>query len=227
MPGIDDDATDRIAVAAQKLRQRVHDDVGTVIDRPDQIGRGQRVVDDQRYARLARHRRDRLDVGDAAGGIGDGLDEDRFRARRDRALEARDVVGISPHHVPAKALERMRELVDRAAIELSRGDELVAGLEQLLQHHDLRGMARGHGKRGRAAFERRDAFFQHRIGGIADTGIDVAERLQAEQRGGVVGVVEDKGCGLINRSRARTGGGIGLCTGMHGEGRKSRKAIAH
>ena len=144
-----------------------------------------------------------------------------------RALEARDVIGIGPHHVPAKALERMRELVDRAAIELSRGDEFVAGLHQLLEHHDLRGMARGHCKRGGAAFERGHALFQHRVGGVADAGIDVAEGLQAEQRGGVVGVVEDEGCRLINRSRARTGGGIGLCTGMHGEGRKSRKAIAH
>ncbi|MGY3626735.1 hypothetical protein ACVWWI_003666 [Bradyrhizobium sp. USDA 3686] len=121
----------------------------------------------------------------------------------------------------------MGELVDGAAIELSRGDELVAGLEQLLQHHDLRGMARGHRQRGRAAFECCDALFQHRVGGIADAGIDVAEGLQAEQRGGVVGVVEDERRRLIDRSRARTSGGIGLCTGMHGEGRKSRKAIAH
>jgi hypothetical protein len=37
-------------VAAEKLRQRVHDDVGAVLDRLAQIGRGQRVVDDERHA---------------------------------------------------------------------------------------------------------------------------------------------------------------------------------
>ena len=204
-------------MAAQKLGQRVHDDVGAVVDRADQIGRRQRVVDDQGHAGLARDRRDRLDVGDAAAGIGDELDEDRLGARRHRALEAADVVGVGPQHVPAKALEGVGELVDRAAIELSRGDEFVAGHQQLLQHHHLRGVARGDGKRRGAALERGDALFQHRVGGIADAGIDVAERLQPEQRGGMVGVVEHKGRGLIDRRRPRAGGGIGLRTRMHGK----------
>ena len=196
----------------------MHDDVGAVIDRADQIGRRQRVVDDQRHAGLAGDGGDRLDIGDAAGGIGDQFDEDRLGARRHRALEACDIIGIGPRHVPAKALEGMGELVDRAAIEFSRGDEFVAGHQQLLQHHDLRGVTGGDRERRGAAFQRRDALFQHRVGRIADAGIDVAERLQAEQRGGMVGVVEHEGRGLIDRRRPRAGGRIGLRTGMHGEG---------
>ena len=47
---IDDHAADRVAVAAEKLRQRVHDDVGAVVDRLAEVGRRQRVVDDQRHA---------------------------------------------------------------------------------------------------------------------------------------------------------------------------------
>ena len=54
---IDDDAADRIAVAADELGQRMHDDVGAMLDRPHQIGRGQRVVDDQRQAVLVGDRR--------------------------------------------------------------------------------------------------------------------------------------------------------------------------
>ena len=225
--GIDDDAADRVAVAAEEFRQRVHDDVGAVIDRADQIGRRQRVVDDQRHAGLARHGRDRLDVGDAAAGIGDRFDEDRLGVRRHRALEAADVVRIGPHHVPAKALEGVGELVDRAAIEFSRGDEFVAGLHQLVQHDHLRGVAGGDRKRGGAAFERGDALFQHRVGRVADAGIDVAERLQAEQRGGVVGVVEDERCRLVDRRHPRAGGGIGLCARVNGEGGKSGLTIGH
>ena len=168
----------------------MHDNVGAVVDRADQIGRRQRVVDDQRHAGLAGDRRDRLDIGDAAGGIGDQLDEDRLGARRDRALEAADIVGVGPHHVPAETLEGVGELVDRAAVEFARGDEFVAGLQQLLKHHHLRGVAGGDRERRGAAFERGDALFQHRVGRVGDAGIDVAERLQPEQRGGVVGVVE-------------------------------------
>ena len=47
---VDDDAAHRIAVAADELGQRMDDDVGAVLDRPHQVGRGQRVVDDQRQA---------------------------------------------------------------------------------------------------------------------------------------------------------------------------------
>ena len=54
---VDDGAAHRIAVAADELGQRMDDDVGAMLDRPHQIGRGQRVVDDQRQAVLARDRR--------------------------------------------------------------------------------------------------------------------------------------------------------------------------
>ena len=53
-----------------------------------------------------------------------------------------DVVGVGPHHVPAEILERVIELVDRAAIELLRGDELVARLHQ-------RSASRSPARRGR------------------------------------------------------------------------------
>ena len=69
------------------------------------------------------------------------LDEDRLGVRRHRALEAADVIRVGPHHVPAETLEGVGELVDRAAIELARRDEFVAGLQQHLEYHHLRGMA--------------------------------------------------------------------------------------
>jgi hypothetical protein len=58
--------------------------------------------------------------------------------------------------------------------------------------HDqhLRGVAGGDRETGGAAFERGDALLEHGVGRIADAGIDVAERLQAEQRRRVVDVIE-------------------------------------
>src|SRR6185437_11555246 len=85
----------------------------------------------------------------------------------------------------------------------------------------------GHRERRCAALERRDALFQHGVGRVADAGIDVAERLQPEQRGGVIGIVEHERRGLIDRRRPGAGGGIGLRARMHGEGRKSGKTIGH
>ena len=84
---VDDQPADRVAVAAEKFGQRMHDDVGAIIDRLAEIGRGQRVIDDQRHACVLRDLGDRLDVGDDAARIGDRLDEDRLGFRTDRALE--------------------------------------------------------------------------------------------------------------------------------------------
>ncbi len=42
-------------------------------------------------------------------------------------------------------------------------------------------------ERGDAAFQRRDALLQHRLGRVHDAGVDVAELLQREQVGGVLG----------------------------------------
>ena len=52
LAAVDDDAAERRAVPAHELRQGMHDDVGAVFDRPQQDGRGNRVVDDQRNAVL-------------------------------------------------------------------------------------------------------------------------------------------------------------------------------
>src|SRR5499427_8845290 len=187
---VDDQAADRVAVAAEEFGQRVHHDVGAVVDRLAQVRRRQGVVDDQRHAGAARDVGDRLDVGDDAARIGDRLDEDRLGLRADAALERADVVRIGPHHVPAEILERVVELVDRAAIELLRRDELVARLHQHVEDQHLRGMAGSDREAGGAALERGDALLEHGVGRVADAGVDVAERLQAEQRGGMVDVLE-------------------------------------
>ena len=225
LAAVDDDAADGIAVAADELGHRVEDDVGAVLEGPAEIGRGQRVVDDERHPCPLGDRSDGLDVGDGAAGIGDRLDEDRLGLRADRILEGGDVVDVAPLHRPAEGLERVIELVDRAAIELARGDDLVARLHQRVQRDQLRRMARGHGQRRRAAFQRRDALLQHVAGRVHDARIDVAEGLQAEQRRGMVGVVEDVGRGLVDRRHPGAGGRVGLGAGMDRQRGKTGYAI--
>ena len=135
----------------------MHDDVGAVIDRLAEVRRGERVVDDIRHARAFGDLRDRLHVGDDAAGIGDQLGEDRLGLRADRALERGQIVGIGPHNVPAEILERVIELVDRAAIELFRCDEFVARLHQAVKQSKpaRRGLRRPQAPRCRPRARRR------------------------------------------------------------------------
>ena len=57
------------------------DDVGAVLDRPAEVGGRERVVDDQRQARLVRDLRHGRDVDHDAARIGEVLDEDRLAFR--------------------------------------------------------------------------------------------------------------------------------------------------
>ncbi len=71
-----------------------------------------------------------------------------------RALEILRIGRIDEMTSPAQLLEREAELGERAAIEVARGDELVARLHQCEEGEELGGMARGRGHRGAPAFER-------------------------------------------------------------------------
>ena len=68
-----------------------------------------------------------------------------------------------------------------------------------------------------APFERGDALLEHVGGRIHDPGIDVAEFLEREQVGGVLGALELIGGGLVDRHRDGAGGRIGAPTGVQRE----------
>lgn len=153
----------------------------------------------------------RLDVDDDAAGIGQAFDEDGLGSVADGRLEIVRVVRIDEGAVPAQLLERQAELGQRTAIEIARGDEMVARLQQGEEGEELGGVAGGGGDRRAPAFQAGDAFLQDADGGVGQARIDVAEAVQVEQAGGVVGVLEHVGRGLVDgggaRARRRVGGG--------------------
>src|SRR5208283_651406 len=98
---------------------------------------------------------DALNVDDNAAGVGEVLDEDRLAPRREGPAEILRLGGIDEMAGPAELLERQPELRERAAIEVARGDELVARLHQREEGQELRRMPRRGGDRGATALERR------------------------------------------------------------------------
>ena len=210
----------------QELGGRVNDDVGPVLDRPAEIGSGERVVDDERQARFMGDCRDALDVDHDAAGVGEIFDEDRLALRRQAFAEIFRVARIDEMAGPAELLERQPELGERAAIEIARGDEFVARLHQGEEGQELRRVARCGGDRGAAALERGDPFLEHGDGRVGQPRIDVAEIVQVEERGGVIDVLEHIGRGLIDRSRARAGRRIGRGAGVDGAGLEAVVEVA-
>ena len=89
-------------------------------------------------------------------------------------------------------------------------------------------MTGGDRERGSAVLKGGDTLLQHRLRGVHDPGVDVAEGLQSEKGGGVVGIVEHKGCGLIDGGCARARRRIGLGAGMDRKGAETKgRFIGH
>lgn len=101
---IDDYTSQRCAVASDKFRRRVYDDVCTMFDRAYQIGCAERVVDNERYVVAVSYLGDGIDVDDVRVGVTQSLDENSFRVRTYGFLEIRQVGRID---------ERCRHAVSR------------------------------------------------------------------------------------------------------------------
>ncbi len=104
----------------------------------------------------------------------------------------------------------MGELGDGAAVEPGRGDDVVAGPHQREERHDLRRVPGRGADRADAAFERREALGERHHRRVGQAGIDVAELLEVEEPGRVVGVAEDVGGVLVDRRLPRAGRRVGL-----------------
>ena len=191
--GVDDDAADRGAVAADELRQRVHDDVGAVVER-----RGSRSASATVLSTIS---------GRPCGvrGVGPGR---RRRATLRRGLpivspntrrvlssvEPRDgvrVVGVGEAHLDAVLRQRVGEQVVGAAVELRDRDDVVAGARDV--EHASRSTAAWPEAVDQAAMPPSscgEALLEHVPGRVHDPRVDVARHLEREQVGGVLGVVE-------------------------------------
>jgi hypothetical protein len=115
---VDDRAADDGAVAAEELGGRVHDDVGAVLERADEVGRRDRVVDDERHAGLVRDVGDRADVEHVDLRVADRLGEEELRVRADGAAPLLGVVLVLDEgDLDAELGERVLEEVVGAAVD--------------------------------------------------------------------------------------------------------------
>ena len=133
------------------------------------------------------------------------------------AGESLGVGRVDEADLDALVLHRVGEQVPGAAVQVGRGDDVVAGPGQVL-HRERRGRLAGrHRERRDAAFQRGEALLQRILRRVHDAGVDVAEFLQREQVGRVLGAVELVGRGLIDRHRDGIGGAVAAPAGMQRE----------
>ena len=123
-------------------------------------------------------------------------------------------VGLGEPHLDALARQHMGEQRVGGAVELRHGHDVAAAIGQVGDRIIERGLAGADRQGPDAAFERRDARFEHRRGRIGDAAVAIAFGFEVEQGGAVIGAVERIGDGLIDRHRDRLGGRVVLETAV-------------
>ena len=124
-------------------------------------GVGDGVVGDHRDALCVGHVGDRGEVDDVAGGVPDGLAEDRLGALVDQCPDRiRAVVGREADLDPEPG-KHVREIRVGGPVELRNRHEVVAGTDQVEHRHADRGRAGADRHRRGAALQRGDPLLEH------------------------------------------------------------------
>ena len=215
--GVDDDSADPGAVAAEPFGERMNDDVGPVLDRPQETGRSEGRIDDERQLVFLGNLRQHLDIRHVDGRIAEGLAVDRPGLAVDRRFHLVRLPDIDQADLDAQLGQNGVELDEGAAVQVVGRNNFVALAADIDDSIKNRRSAGGECQCRGPAFEACHALFENVLGGIADPGVDVAEFLQAEEVGGMFGVPEEIGGGPVYGHGPREGGRVDGLSGMQGK----------
>src|SRR5665213_2998536 len=127
---VDADAADGDAMAADPFGDGMHHQIGAVFHRPQEIGRGEGGVDQQRQARVVCHLGYSRNVEHFEARIAQHLGEDQPRLGPNGAAEGRRVARIDEAGVNAEARQGELQQVDRAAVKRRRRDDVRSRAHQ-------------------------------------------------------------------------------------------------
>ena len=223
--GFDDDAAEGGPVAAEELGGRVDDDVGAPLDGAVEVRRRDRRVDDQRQVVGVGDLGQALEVGDLTGRVRDRLDEDELRLVGDDRCVVGRVGGVHERGLDAEAAQRHIELGDCAAVEARARHDVVAGSGERSEGDELGTEPGCRGHRPDPALERGDALLECCDRRVRQPAVDIAVLLQREAGGGIRGVVENEGAGLVDREGAGAGDAIRDVAGVDGAGAEAVFAV--
>ena len=126
--------------------------------------------------------REPLDVEDGQGRIGDGLAEDRLGVRAECGVQLLvGRVGGDEREVDAHTLHRDGEEIERAAVNVGGGDDVIAGPGDIEHGEEVGGLPGGGQHGGSTALEGGDLRGDRVAGRVLQAGIEVAARFEVEE----------------------------------------------
>ena len=183
----------------------MNDDVSTVLDRTDLYRGCEGVIDDEREVMLVCNFYPLIEIEDLAVRVTEGLGIEGLRVRLDGCLYLLVVVRIYESGGYTVVCKSMCEVVVGSAVDVLRGNDVVAGMR-----NGLKCVGNGSGTRcdtecGDTTLEGGHSLLEDILCRVCQSRIDVSCILQCETGSGMIGIVEDEGAGLVDRNRSCAG----------------------
>ena len=188
----------------------MYHDVGTVLQRTNQIGCAEGVIHDEGDAVLVGYSSHTFEVEHIGVGVAEGLGIYYFCVGLDSCLERLEVVYIKNGIADTLRAERVGNQVVGTAIEVVGSDDMVTSLHDVLKGISDSSSTRGDSQTSHTTLEGCDAIFEHTLSGVGQTTIDISCIAETETIGCMLRVTEHIRCGLINRYGTCVGSGVSL-----------------
>ena len=182
------------------LGGRVGHDVASPLERPTINRRGEGVVHDERHPVAMGDACELLNIQHAASRVGDGFAKHGARVGAERLLYLlfRSLL-VDKGAVDAKFLHRHTKEVERSAVDLGGGHDVRPSLADVEHGVEVGGLSAGSEHGTHASFKGCYLLCHGVVGGVGQTGVEVARFLQVEELCHLLGVIIFESGTLINR----------------------------
>ena len=197
-------------MAADEFRGGMDDNIGAMLDRPDQVRCTEGIVNHNGNPMPVCDFRNRVDVRDITVRIAQGFQEDRPGVIRNRRFHLFEIMNIHKGSADAVLGKRMPQQIKCAAVNSLLCYDMAAVCRKSLDCIRNRRRSRCYGQGCTAAFQGCKPFLKHFLGGICQPSIDVPRICQAKTVSGMFAVMEHIGSGLVNWHGPGIGRGIRL-----------------
>ena len=210
LAGLNDDAAERRAVAAEELRCGVNDDVSAVLDRTEQVRSSEGVVNYKRKAMAVCDFCNRVYIRKVAVRVAEGLKEDCSRVSLDGILNLFQVSRVNEGSGNIVKRKRVLQKVVGSAVDrLLRYDMTAVSGKCFNRVRD--GCCTGSNcKCCAAAFKGCNSFFENALRRVGETAVNVTGICKTETVCCMFCIMEYVSCCLVNRNRSRIGSGVCL-----------------
>ena len=194
LAAIDNDTAKAGTMTTQELCSRVDHDVGTMLQRTNQVGCTERIVHDKRNTMLMSHGSHAFEVEHIAIGIAKGLGIHHLRVRLNGSLQSSKIIYINDCIGNALRGKSMSDQIIRTTIQVVSSYNVVTCLHDVLQRVSDGGCTTGHCQTSNATLQGSYSVLKHALRRIGQTSVDVAGVPKSEAMGTARASVAGSAC---------------------------------